>query len=83
MVNIFKKLVKMYGSTVLYIRCKRAIKRADKQAVITGKKQLVIMYGSKPLVVSKQHLKKLIREGAFVKGFTPEKAEALAIYKTR
>ncbi len=68
---------------LLYIRCKRAIRHADKQAVVTGKKQLVIMYGSKPLVVSKQHLKKLIREGVFVKGFTPEKAEALAIYKTR
>lgn len=76
-------MVKFFNRLMLYTRCKRAIKRADKQAVITGKKQLVIMYGSKPLVVSKQHLKKLIREGTFVKGFTPEKAEALAIYKTR
>ena len=35
------------------------------------------------LVVSKQHLKAKIKEGAFCKGFTPEKAESLAIYKTR
>lgn len=68
---------------MLYTRCKRAIKRADKQAVITGRKQLVLMYDGKPIVVSKRHLKKIIREGAFAKGFTPEKAEELAIYKTR
>lgn len=83
MVKLFQKVVKAYKSYVLYKRCKRAIKRADRQAVTTGKKQLVIMYGSKPLVVSKQHLKAKIKEGAFCKGFTPEKAESLAIYKTR
>lgn len=83
MVKLFQKIVKAYKSYVLYRRCKRAIKRADRQAVTTGKKQLVIMYGGKPLVVSKQHLKQKIKEGAFCKGFTPEKAESLAIYKTR
>lgn len=83
MVKLFQKIVKAYKSYVLYRRCKRAIKRADRQAVTTGKKQLVIMYGGKPLVVSKQHLKQKIKEGAFCKGFTPEKAELLAIYKTR
>jgi hypothetical protein len=82
MVKLFQKIVKAYKSYVLYRRCKRAIKRADRQAVTTGKKQLVIMYGGKPLVVSKQHLKQKIKEGAFCKGFTPEKAESLAIYKT-
>ena len=50
---------------------------------MTGRKWLVLMYGGKPLVVSKQHLKDKIKEGAFRKGFTPEKAESLAIYKTR
>lgn len=83
MVKLFQKIVKAYKSYVLYKRCNRAIKRADRQAVVTGKKQLVIMYGGKPLVVSKQHLKQKIKEGAFCKGFTPEKAESLAIYKTR
>lgn len=83
MVKIIEKWVKAYKSYVLYKRCNRAIKRADRQAVTTGRKQLVIMYGGKPIVVSKQHLKAKIREGAFCKGFTPEKAESLAIYKTR
>lgn len=79
MVNI----IRLIKEITLYCRCKRAIKRAERQAVVTGKKQLVLMYGGKPIVVSKQHLKQKIKEGAFVKGFTPEKAEGLAIYKTR
>lgn len=83
MVKIFQNIVRTYRSYVLYRRCKRAIRRADRQAVTTGRKQLVIMYAGKPIVVSKQHLKEKIKEGAFCKGFTPEKAEALAIYKTR
>ena len=40
MVKIFRKCVKAYKSYVLYIRCKRAIKRADRNAVVTGKKQV-------------------------------------------
>ncbi len=67
---------------VFYRRCQRAIKRANRRAVTTGKKQLVMIYGGKPVVMSKQHLKTLIKKRAFVKGFTPEKAESLAIYKT-
>lgn len=66
-----------------YRRCKKAIKRADRRAIVTGKKQLVMIYGGKPVVISKQRLKEMIKKGVFVKGFTPEKAEALAIYKTR
>lgn len=80
--KILKKWVKAYKSMVLYRRCKRAIRRADRQAVVTGRKQLVLLHGGKPVVVSKQQLKKLIRQGAFIRGFTLEKAERLAIYKT-
>ncbi len=83
MVNRIKKWVKAYRSVVYYRRCKKAIKRADRRAIVTGKKQLVMIYGGKPVVISKQRLKEMIKKGVFVKGFTPEKAEALAIYKTR
>lgn len=37
MVKIFRKCVKAYRSYVLYIRCKRAIKRADRNAVLGRK----------------------------------------------
>lgn len=77
-----KQWVRAYKSMVYYRRCKRAIKRADRRAVSTGKKQLVLICDGKPVVMSKQRVKKLIKEGYFVKGFTAEKAEALAIYKT-
>lgn len=76
-------MVKRFKSFVLYVRCKRAIKEADRRLATTGKKQLVLMYGGRPLVISKQQLRAKIRDGYFCKGFTPEKAESLAIYKTR
>ncbi len=82
MVKIIGKLTEAYHSLVLYRRCRRAIKEADRRKVTTGQKQLVLMYDGKPLVISKQRIKVKIKKGVFHKGFTPEKAEALAIYKT-
>lgn len=77
------KFIDNFKKWITYRRVQRAIKEADRQQVITGKKQLVMMYDGKPIVVSKQHLKRTIKLGAYCKGFTPEKAESLAIYKTR
>lgn len=77
------KFIDNFKKWITYRRVQRAIKEADRQQVITGKKQLVMMYDGKPIVVSKQHLKRTIKSGAYCKGFTPEKAESLAIYKTR
>lgn len=77
------KFIRDFAKWITYLRVKKAIKEADIQQTLTGKKQLVIMYDGKPIVVSKQHLKRTIKEGAYVHGFTPEKAESLAIYKTR
>jgi len=76
-------MVKVFKSWLNYRRCQRAIRRADRLAVTTGRKQLVLMYDGRPVVMSKQHLKKMIREHKFMKGFTPQQAEQLAIYKTR
>lgn len=83
MVNIFKKWSKAYRSAVLYIRCKRAIRKADRLTLTTGKKYLVLISGGRPVVISKQRIKALIKEGGFVKGFTPAKAEEIAIYIAR
>ncbi|MEG1998983.1 MAG: hypothetical protein RR015_03105 [Bacteroidales bacterium] len=82
MVKIIQKTVSAGKSLLLYWRCKYAITRADRQAITTGRKQLVIMYDGKPIVVSKQHLKRAIKSGAFRKGFTIENAEKMAIHKT-
>lgn len=70
-------------SLILYWRCKIAIAGANRQAITTGRKQLVIMYDGQPIVTSKQYLKRCIKSGTFRKGFTIEMAEKMAIYKTR
>lgn len=76
-------MVKFIKSLVLYIRCKWARQEAILRAVTTGKKQLVLMYDGKPLVISKQRLKRKIKEGFFSKGFTSEKADSIAIFITQ
>lgn len=83
MVNIIKKWIAFARSLANYRRCRRAIREADRRLVTTGQKQLVIMYGGKPLTIAKRQLKEKIKDHFFERGFTPEKAEALAIYKTR
>lgn len=77
------KFFRNFKKWITYLRVKKAIKEADRQQVLTGKKQLVMMYDGKPIVVSKQHLKRTIKAGAYRKGFSPERAESIAIYKTR
>ena len=61
-------------------RKKRAIRKAQAEADLYGRKFLVLVFNKKPVVVSKQGIKALIRRHRFSKGFTPEKAEQLAIY---
>ncbi len=83
MVKFIKKCGEALWSLRNYRRCRRAIREADRRLATTGHKQLVIMYDGRPMVISKRALKARIKAGYFRKGFTPEKAEALAIYKTR
>ncbi len=75
-------MVKLILDLIFTFRLKRAKIRADRRKAETGKKQLVILYRKKPIVVSKQHLKKSIAEGCYEKGFTIQKAEKLAVYQT-
>lgn len=54
--------------------------KAASDAALYGKKFLVVVFGGKPVVVSMQGIKKLIRQHRFAKGFTAEKAEKCALY---
>lgn len=65
-----------------YRRCQKAIRKADMLKLTTRKKQLVIMYGGRPEVISKERLKEKVREGFFQPGITVDKIESMAIYKT-
>ena len=71
---------KYFKALVFDWRLKRAKKKAQHDATLYGKKFLVLMFGGKPVVVSMQGIKKLIRQHRFAKGFTAEKAEKCALY---
>lgn len=62
-------------------RKKRAIKQAQHDADTLRRKFLVLVRDGKPVVVSMQGVKKLIRQHRFAKGFTAEKAREIAIYE--
>ena len=78
MVTFIKKLVR---ATVFEWRKKRAIKKAQRDANLMRRKFLVLVMDGKPVVVSMQGLKKLIRCHRFAKGFTAEKARKIAIFE--
>lgn len=74
-------MVKKYFKALLFDwRKKRAIRKAQNDAILHRKKFLVLVFNGKPDVVSMKSIKKLIRQRYFTKDFTAEKAEQLAIY---
>lgn len=79
MTKLFIKLKKRYENYLI----QKAIKKANKYFQATGMKFLVIWYKNKPLVKSKQELRKLIKQGYFKKGLTIQKIEKMALYSTR
>ncbi|WP_418169194.1 hypothetical protein [Alistipes putredinis] len=72
-----RKLIKAW---VFEWRMKRAIRKAKHDAELYGKKFLVLVFHGKPVVVSMQGIKQLIRKRRFSKDFTAEKAVKCAIY---
>lgn len=76
-------MVKFFRAVLFDWRIRRAIRKAKREAKLFGKKYLVMVFKGKPEVVSKQGIKKLIKMGRFSKDFTPQKAEAIAIYVAR
>ncbi len=61
-------------------RKKRAIREARRSADLYRKKFLVLVYRGRPVCVSMQGLKKLIRQKRFP-GLTAEKARQIAIFE--
>lgn len=76
----FGAVPKYFKALVFEWRLKRAKKKAASDAALYGKKFLVVVFGGKPVVVSMQAIKKLIRQHRFREGFTAEKAEKCALY---
>lgn len=61
-------------------RKKKAIRQARRSADLYRKKFLVLVYQGRPVCVSMQGVKKLIRQKHF-HGLTAEKARQIAIYE--
>lgn len=74
----FQKLIKAW---LFDYRKNRAIKKAQKLATLNRRKYLVLVSAGKPVVVSMQGVRKLIKQHRFTKGFTAEKAREIAIFE--
>ena len=74
-------MVKKYFKALVFEwRLKRAKKKAQHDAALYGKKFLVVVFGGKPVVVSMQGIKTLIRQHRFAKSFTAEEAKKCALF---
>jgi hypothetical protein len=64
-------------------RYKHAVKKAVKVQRLTGRKQFVVMYEGKPVVVSKKKIRKLVATHYFAKGVTIQDIERRALFVTK
>lgn len=74
-------MVKKYFQALVFDwRLARAKRKAQHDATLYGKKFLVLVFDGKPVVVSMQGIKNLIRQHRFAKSFTAEKAVKCALF---
>ncbi|MDE6066402.1 MAG: hypothetical protein K2G27_06225 [Duncaniella sp.] len=71
-----------FRAVVFDFRLGHCRREADRLRAITGKKYLVIVMDRRPVVISKQDIKDLIRDGFYRRGVTAADIEAKAIYRT-
>lgn len=75
--------IKTYFKAVIFdCRLRHCRREADRRRALSGQKQLVIVLNRRPVVVSKQHVKRLVSEGMYRRGVTAADIEAKAIYRT-
>lgn len=80
--SIFKNIKACFRAVIFDCRLRHCRREADRRRALSGQKQLVIVLNRRPTVVSKQHIKKLVREGMYRRGVTAADIEAKAIYRT-
>lgn len=80
--SIFKNIRTYFRAVVFDCRLRHCRREADRRRAVSGQKQLVIVLDRRPVVVSKQHIKRLVREGMYRRGVTAADIEAKAIYRT-
>lgn len=72
-----RKLIKAW---IFEFRHRHAVKKAQRMADELRRKYLVLVYKGKPVVVSMQDIRRMIRTHRFGKGFTVETARRIALY---
>lgn len=75
-------MIKFFKALIFDFRLRHCRREADRRRAISGCKQLVITLNRRPIVVSKQHIKRLVREGVYRKGVSAADIEKSAIYVT-
>ncbi len=80
--KFFQNLKTYFKAVVFDCRLRHCRREADRRRALSGQKQLVIVLNRRPVVVSKQHVKRLVCEGMYRRGVTAADIEAKAIYRT-
>lgn len=80
--SIFKNIKAYFRAVVFDCRLRHCRREADRRRALSGQKQLVIVLNRRPVVVSKQHVKRLVRKGMYRRGVTAADIEAKSIYRT-
>ncbi len=76
-------MIQLIKDIIFGWRYKRAVKKALKVQSLTGRKQFVIMYNGKPVVVSKRKIRSLVSTHYFRKGVTVQDIEKRALFVTK
>ncbi len=80
--SIFKNIKAYFRAVVFDCRLRHCRREADRRRALSGQKHLVIVLDRRPMVVSKQLIKRLVRDGVYRRGITAADIEAKAIYRT-
>lgn len=76
-------MIQLIKDIIFGWRYKRAVKKAIEVQQVTGRKQLVVVYNGKPVVVSKRKIRNLVATGCFVKGLKVQNIEKRALFITK
>lgn len=76
-------MIQLIRDLIFGRRYKRAVKKAVKVQGLTGRKQFVIMYKGRPVVISKRKIRTLVATHYFAKGMTVQDIERKALFVTK
>ena len=76
-------MIQLIRDLIFGWRYKRAVKKAVKVQGLTGRKQVVIMYKGRPVVISKRKIRTLVATHYFAKGMTVQDIERKALFVTK